>query len=199
MPTEAVTQVKDRLGRPMRDLRISVTDRCNFRCPYCMPAEIFGKGYAFLPRHDILTFEEILRVVRVAAGHGVTKVRLTGGEPLMCREIEGLVAMVAAVDGVDDVAMTTNGATLAGKAQALKNAGLTRITVSLDSLDEHIFEAMNGVGAPLARVLEGIDAARAAGLVPIKLNAVVKRDVNDAGILDLARFGREGGVVGRFM
>src|ERR1700682_1387569 len=199
MPMDTLTVVKDRLGRPLRDLRISVTDRCNFRCPYCMPATVFGKDYGFLPRDQILTFEEIVRVVRIAAAHGVTKVRLTGGEPLVRRQIERRVAMVAAVDGVDDIAMTTNGATLAGKAQALKNAGLTRITVSLDSLDEHIFEAMNGVGAPLARVLEGIDAARAAGLVPIKLNAVVKRDVNDAGILDLARFGREGRFVVRFI
>src|ERR1700736_6189642 len=183
MTTSALVQVRDRLGRPMRDLRISVTDRCNFRCPYCMPAEVFGKNYGFLLRHEILTFEEIVRVVRIAAAHGVTKVRLTGGEPLVRRQVERLVAMVAAVDGVDDIAMTTNGATLAGKAQALKNAGLTRITVSLDSLDKQVFEAMNGVGAPLARVLEGIDAACAAGLAPIKLNAVVKRGVNDAGIL----------------
>src|SRR6202171_4502920 len=199
MPTNAGAQVKDQLGRSLRDLRISVTDRCNFRCPYCMPAEVFGKDYAFLPRDAILTFEEIARVVRVAAAHGVTKVRLTGGEPLVRREIKRLVAMVATVNGVEDIAMTTNGATLAGKAQALKDAGLTRITVSLDSLDDQVFEAMNGVGAPLARVLEGIDAASAAGLLPIKLNAVVKRGLNDAGILDLARFARERGFVLRFI
>jgi cyclic pyranopterin phosphate synthase len=199
MPTSAVGQVKDRLGRPLRDLRISVTDRCNFRCPYCMPAEVFGNDYAFLPRGDILTFEEIVRVVRVAAAHGVTKVRLTGGEPLVRRDIERLVAMAAAVGGVDDIAMTTNGATLAGKAQALKDAGLTRITVSLDSLDEKVFEAMNGVGAPLVRVLDGLAAASAAGLSPIKLNTVVKRGLNEAGILDLARFGRERGFVVRFI
>jgi cyclic pyranopterin phosphate synthase len=199
MATGAVVEVKDRLGRPLRDLRISVTDRCNFRCPYCMPAEVFGKDYAFLPREDILTFEEIVRVVRVAAAHGVTKVRLTGGEPLVRRDIERLVAMAAAIGGVDDIAMTTNGATLAGKAQALKDAGLTRITVSLDSLDEKVFEAMNGVGAPLARVLDGLAAARAAGLAPIKLNTVVKRGLNEAGILDLARFGRERGFVVRFI
>jgi cyclic pyranopterin phosphate synthase len=199
MATGAVGQVTDRLGRPLRDLRISVTDRCNFRCPYCMPAEVFGKDYAFLPRGDILTFEEIVRVVRVAAAHGVTKVRLTGGEPLVRRDIERLVAMAAAVGGVDDIAMTTNGATLAGKAQALKDAGLTRITVSLDSLDEKVFEAMNGVGAPLVRVLDGLAAADAAGLAPIKLNTVVKRGLNEAGILDLARFGRERGFVVRFI
>ena len=199
MPTDAVAQLKDRLGRPLRDLRISVTDRCNFRCPYCMPAEVFGKEYAFLPRDQILTYEEIVRVVRVAAAHGMTKVRLTGGEPLVRHEIERLVAMVAAVDGVDDIAMTTNGATLAGKAQALKDAGLTRVTVSLDSVDGQVFEAMNGVGASLARVLDGIDAARAAGLAPIKLNAVIQRGLNDGGILDLARFGRERGFVMRFI
>jgi GTP 3',8-cyclase len=199
MATGAPVAVKDRLGRPLRDLRISVTDRCNFRCPYCMPAEVFGKEYAFLPRRDILTFEEIVRFVRVAAGHGVTKVRLTGGEPTVRRDIERLVAMVAAVNGVDDIAMTTNGALLAGKAQSLKDAGLTRITVSLDSLDDRVFEAMNGVGAPLARVLDGIDAAAAAGLAPIKLNAVVKRGLNDDGIVDLARFGRERGFVVRYI
>jgi len=199
MPTDADEQVKDRLGRPLRDLRISVTDRCNFRCSYCMPAEVFGKEYAFLPRDEILTFEEIARFVGIAAARGVTKVRLPGGEPLVRRDIERLVAMVAAVGGVDDIAMTTNGAALATKAQALKDAGLNRITVSLDSLDDQVFEAMNGVGAPLARVLDGIDAAGAAGLAPIKLNAVVKRGLNDAGILDLARFGRERGFVVRFI
>jgi cyclic pyranopterin phosphate synthase len=164
-----------------------------------MPAEVFGKEYAFLPRDQILTFEEIVRVVRVAAAHGVTKVRLTGGEPLVRHEIEFLVAMLAAVDGVEDIAMTTNGAALAGKAQALKDAGLTRVTVSLDSLEGQVFEAMNGVGASLARVLDGIDAARAAGLAPIKLNAVLQRGLNDGGILDLARFGRERGFVMRFI
>jgi GTP 3',8-cyclase len=199
MATGAPVVVKDRLGRPLRDLRISVTDRCNFRCPYCMPAEVFGKEYAFLPRDAILTFEEIVRFVRVAAAHGVTKVRLTGGEPTVRRALERLVAMVAAVNGVDDIAMTTNGALLAGKAQALKDAGLTRITVSLDSLDDQVFEAMNGIGSPLARVLDGIDAADAAGLAPIKLNAVVKRGLNDSGIVDLARFGRERGFVVRFI
>jgi cyclic pyranopterin phosphate synthase len=199
MQSDAVAQLKDRLGRPLRDLRISVTDRCNFRCPYCMPAEVFGKEYAFLPRDQILTYEEIVRVVRVAAAHGVTKVRLTGGEPLVRNEIERLVAMVAAVEGVDDIAMTTNGATLARKAQVLKDAGLNRVTVSLDSLDGQVFEAMNGVGASLARVLDGIDAARAAGLAPIKLNAVLQRGFNDGGILDLARFGRDRGFVMRFI
>ena len=189
----------DRLGRPLRDLRISVTDRCNFRCPYCMPGEVFGKDYVFLPRGEILTFEEITRAVRVAARLGVTKVRLTGGEPLVRREIERLVAMITKVDGIRVVALTTNGAALAAKAQALRDAGLSRITVSLDSLDETVFQAMNGVGVPLARVLDGIGAAREAGFSPIKLNVVVKRGVNDDGLLDLARFGRQYGHVVRFI
>jgi GTP 3',8-cyclase len=188
----------DRLGRPLRDLRISVTDRCNFRCPYCMPADVFGRGYAFLPRSEILTFEEITRVVRIAAGLGVTKIRLTGGEPLLRRHIELLVAMLADVDGID-IALTTNGAGLAHKAATLREAGLGRITVSLDSLDEKVFATMNGVGFPLERVLEGIGAARHAGFSPIKLNAVVKRGRNDGGLLDLARFGREHGHIVRYI
>jgi cyclic pyranopterin phosphate synthase len=189
---------RDRLGRPLRDLRISVTDRCNFRCPYCMPADVFGREHAFLPRSEILTFEEITRVVRIAAGLGVTKIRLTGGEPLLRRHIERLVAMIAQVDGIE-VALTTNGAALAHQAAALREAGLNRITVSLDSLDEKVFEAMNGVGFPLTRVLEGIAAAKHAGLSPIKLNTVVKRGLNDHGLLDLARFGREHGYTVRFI
>ncbi len=199
MATDAAEQLKDRLGRPLRDLRISVTDRCNFRCHYCMPAEVFGKDYAFLPRKEILTFEEIARFVRVAAAHGVTKVRLTGGEPLVRREVERLVAIIAEIDGIKDIALTTNGAALAGKAQALRDAGLSRITVSLDSLDEAVFRDMNGVGMPLGRVLDGIEAARAAGLQPIKLNTVVRRGVNDGGTLDLARFGRKHRFVVRFI
>ena len=192
-------QLNDRFGRHLRDLRISVTDRCNFRCPYCMPAEVFGKDYRFLPRNEILTFEEIARVVRVAAEHGVTKVRLTGGEPLVRQDVERLVAMVSGVKGVDDIALTTNGSALAGKAQALRDAGLTRVTVSLDSVDARVFEAMSGVGAPLGRVLEGLDAAARVGFAPIKVNAVVKRGVNEDGVLDLARFGRERGFVMRFI
>ena len=188
----------DRLGRPLRDLRISVTDRCNFRCPYCMPGEVFGRDYAFLPQSEVLTFEEIARVVRIAAGLGVTKVRLTGGEPLLRRQIERLVAMIAEVDGIE-IALTTNGAALAQKARALHEAGLGRITVSLDSLNEDVFQAMNGVGFPLERVLEGIGAAAAAGFNPIKLNVVVKRGLNDGGLLDLARFGRENGHIVRYI
>jgi GTP 3',8-cyclase len=189
---------RDRLGRPLRDLRISVTDRCNFRCPYCMPADVFGREYAFLPRSEILTFEEIARVVRIAAGLGVSKVRLTGGEPLLRRHIERLVAMIAEVDGID-MALTTNGAALARKAPALREAGLSRITVSLDSLDETVFQAMNGVGFPLQHVLEGIGAAKDAGFSPIKLNAVIRRGLNDGGLLDLARFGRDHGHVVRYI
>jgi cyclic pyranopterin phosphate synthase len=189
----------DRLGRPLRDLRISVTDRCNFRCPYCMPAEVFGKDHTFLEHDQILTFEEIARVVRVAAAHGVTKVRLTGGEPLLRREIERLVAMITAIDGIDDIALTTNGLALAARAQALADAGLGRVTVSLDSLDPDVFRVMNGVGVSIERVLSGIVAARAVGLQPVKLNTVVRRGVNDGGIVDLARFGREHGHTVRFI
>ena len=189
----------DRLGRKLRDLRVSVTDRCNFRCPYCMPKEVFGRSHAFLPRAEILSFEEVTRVVRAAASLGVTKVRLTGGEPLLRRDLEVLVAMLAEVDGVTDLALTTNGALLAGKASRLRAAGLTRVTVSLDSLDEAVFAAMNDVGVPLGRVLDGIAAALDAGLWPVKLNTVVKRGVNDDGIVELARFARERGLVARFI
>jgi cyclic pyranopterin phosphate synthase len=191
--------VADRLGRHLRDLRVSVTDRCNFRCPYCMPRELFGPDHAFLPRAEILSFEEIERVVRAAAALGVTKVRLTGGEPLLRRDLERLVAMLAAVDGIDDLALTTNGSLLAGKARTLRAAGLSRVTVSLDSLDEAVAAAMNDARVPLRRVLDGIDAAVAAGFHAVKLNTVVKRGVNDHGLVDLARFARANGVVVRFI
>jgi GTP 3',8-cyclase len=191
--------VTDRLGRHLRDLRVSVTDRCNFRCPYCMPRELFGPGHAFLPRAEILSFEEIERVVRAATSVGVTKVRLTGGEPLLRRDLERLVAMLAAVEGIDDLALTTNGSLLAGKAATLRVAGLSRVTVSLDSIDEAVSAAMNDVGVPLRRVLDGIDAARAAGFHPIKLNTVVKRGVNDHGLVDLVRYARERGLIVRFI
>jgi GTP 3',8-cyclase len=196
---EPSSGVGDRLGRPLRDLRVSVTDRCNFRCPYCMPKEIFGRDHAFLPRAEILSFEEITRVVGAAATLGVTKVRLTGGEPLVRRDLERLVAMLAAVEGISDLALTTNGTLLAAKARALHEAGLQRVTVSLDSLDEEVFRAMNDMGVPLARVLEGIAAARKAGFSPVKLNTVVKRGVNDHGRVELARFARANGVVVRFI
>jgi cyclic pyranopterin phosphate synthase len=189
----------DRLGRGLRDLRISVTDRCTFRCPYCMPKEIFGHSYTFLPRAEILSFEEITRVVGAAASLGVTKVRLTGGEPLLRRDLEVLVAMLSEVDGITDLALTTNGALLAGKANGLRAAGLARVTVSLDSLDEAVFAAMNDVGVPLGRVLDGIAAAVDAGIWPVKLNTVVKRGVNDDGLVELARFAREHGLIARFI
>jgi GTP 3',8-cyclase len=189
----------DRLGRRLRDLRVSVTDRCNFRCPYCMPKEVFGRSYTFLPRAEILSFEELTRVVAAAASLGVTKVRLTGGEPLLRRDLEVLVAMLAGVDGITDLALTTNGALLAGKAHRLRAAGLARVTVSLDSVDEAVFAAMNDVGVPLGRVLDGIAAAVDAGFRPVKLNTVVKRGVNDDGLVELARFARERGLVARFI
>lgn len=191
--------ITDTLNRPLRDLRISVTDRCNFRCTYCMPAEIYGEGYKFLPRADLLTFEEITRIARMLVRLGVTKLRLTGGEPLVRQEIEQLVGMLAQIDGVDDIAMTTNAYFLPQKAQALKDAGLRRVTVSLDTLDDDIFQQMNGRRASVQRVLEGIDAAEKAGLTPIKINAVVQRGVNDHTIADLARYARERGWIVRFI
>lgn len=191
--------ITDTLNRPLRDLRISVTDRCNFRCTYCMPAEIYGEGYKFLPRADLLTFEEITRIARMLVRLGVTKLRLTGGEPLVRQEIEQLVGMLAQIDGVDDIAMTTNAYFLPQKAQALKDAGLRRVTVSLDTLDDDIFQQMNGRRASVRRVLDGIDAAEKAGLTPIKINAVVQRGVNDHTIADLARYARERGWIVRFI
>jgi GTP 3',8-cyclase len=191
--------VTDTLGRPLRDLRISVTDRCNFRCTYCMPREVFGKGYEFLPREQLLSFEEIERVVALAARLGVHKVRLTGGEPLLRRRIEDLVARIAAVDGIDDLALTTNGSMLARKAMALRAAGLHRVTVSLDSIDDTVFRLMSDVDFPVARVLEAIDAAAAAGLTPVKVNAVVQRGVNDHQVVELARAFRGTGHVMRFI
>ena len=180
----------DRYDRPMRDLRISVTDRCNFRCVYCMPKTIFGRDYAFLDREELLSFEEIERIARVAAAHGVRKLRLTGGEPLLRRGIEDLIARLAAIRTPDgerlEIALTTNGSALTLKAQALKDAGLDRLTVSIDSLDDELFRRMNDVNFPVARVLDGIDAAHAAGLGPIKLNMVVKRGLNDGEIEAMA-------------
>jgi cyclic pyranopterin phosphate synthase len=188
----------DTLGRPLRDLRVSVTDRCNFRCTYCMPRDVFGRDYEFLRRDQLLTFEEIDRIVRVFARHGVEKVRLTGGEPLLRRDLERLVALLAAVPGLD-LTLTTNGALLPQKAQALRDAGLGRVTVSLDSLDDEVFRTMNDVDFPVARVLEGIQAAQDAGLTPVKVNTVVKRGVNDGSVLDLARHFRGSGTILRFI
>jgi cyclic pyranopterin phosphate synthase len=189
----------DKLDRPLRDLRISVTDRCNFRCPYCMPAEIYGERYEFLPKDSLLTFEEIARLARIMVGLGVGKVRLTGGEPLVRQEIGTLVEMLSEIDGVKDLAMTTNAYLLAQMAQRLKDAGLRRITVSLDSLDPDVFKHMNGRGFDTRRVLEGIEAADRAGLTPIKINSVVQRGVNEHTIVDLARFARERGYLVRFI
>src|SRR5579859_5594427 len=191
--------VTDTFHRPLRDLRISVTDRCNFRCTYCMPKEVFGRDFQFLPSNQLLTFEEIARLAHIFVAHGVEKIRLTGGEPLVRRDVEQLVAMLSGIDGLKDLTLTTNGSLLVKKAQALKDAGLRRITVSLDSLDDEVFKSMNDVGFSVARVLEGIEAARAAGLAPIKINMVVKRGVNDHSIVDMARHFHGSGCVLRFI
>ena len=192
----------DRLGRPLETLRISITDRCNFRCVYCMPKEVFGRDYAFLERRELLTFEELARVVGIFAGLGVRTVRITGGEPLVRRNVEHLVELLTAVERPDgdklELALTTNGSVLAQKAEALAAAGLGRVTVSLDSLDDAAFRAMNDVDFPVQRVLEGIDAAAAAGL-PVKINAVVKRGANDGDVLRLAEHFRGSGHVLRFI
>ncbi|MHB8619981.1 MAG: GTP 3',8-cyclase MoaA, partial [Chloroflexota bacterium] len=191
----------DRLNRPLRDLRVSVTDRCNFRCTYCMPREVFGKDFQFVPPRLLLSFEEVARLARIFVGRGVEKIRVTGGEPLVRRDLERLVAMLAPLEaeGLRDLTLTTNGSLLARKAQALKDAGLRRVTVSLDSLDDAVFKAMNDVDFPVARVLDGIDAARAVGLSPIKVNMVVKRGVNDGSVLDMARYFHGTGCVLRFI
>jgi cyclic pyranopterin phosphate synthase len=185
----------DTLGRRLHDLRISVTDRCNFRCVYCMPREAFGRDHLFLPRSELLTFEEIERSARAFAALGVEKLRLTGGEPLLRRDLEVLVAKLAGVPGIRDLALTTNGTVLAQKARALKDAGLTRVTVSLDALDDATFRAMNDVDFPVARVLEAIEAAADAGLAPVKVNMVVRRGINEQEVLPLARWCRERGHV----
>ncbi|MFZ5568242.1 MAG: GTP 3',8-cyclase MoaA [Pseudomonadota bacterium] len=195
--------IADRLGRPLRDLRISVTDRCNFRCSYCMPKEIFDKDYAYLPHSALLSFEEITRVARLFAAHGVRKIRLTGGEPLLRKNIEILIEQLAALRTVDgdplDLTLTTNGSLLARKARALKDAGLQRVTVSLDGLDDAVFRRMNDVDFPVQDVLEGIAAAREAGLGPVKINMVVKRGTNEHEILPMARHFRGTGMVLRFI
>jgi cyclic pyranopterin phosphate synthase len=186
----------DRLGRPLRDLRISVTDRCNFRCVYCMPKEVYGRDHKFLERRELLSFEEITRVARTFVSAGVKKIRITGGEPLVRRDLERLIGMLAELDV--DLTLTTNGSLLPQKAQALADAGLRRITVSLDSLDDAIFRALNDVDFSVERVLDGIDAAAAAGL-PVKVNAVIKRGVNDDQVVPLAGFFRERGHTLRFI
>ncbi len=193
----------DILGRPLRDLRISVTDRCNFRCSYCMPKEVFDKDYQYLPQSALLSFEEIVQVAREFVGLGVQKIRLTGGEPLLRKNLELLVAQLGALRTLEgqalDMTLTTNGALLARKAQALRDAGLQRVTVSLDGLDDRIFRQMNDVDFPVSEVLKGIEAAQAAGLGPIKVNMVVKRGTNDHEILPMARHFRGTGIVLRFI
>ena len=195
--------LSDTLGRPLRDLRISVTDRCNFRCNYCMPREVFDKDYAFLPQSSLLSFEEITRLAKIFVAHGVEKIRLTGGEPLQRKHLEVLIEMLARLQTPAgkalDITLTTNGSLLAKKAQSLKDAGLQRVTVSLDALDDGIFRRMNDADFPVADVLEGIEVARQVGLAPVKVNMVVKRGTNDAEILPMARHFRNSGVVLRFI
>jgi cyclic pyranopterin phosphate synthase len=190
--------VEDTRGRPLHDLRISVTDRCNFRCIYCMPKDVFGHDHVFLPQAELLTFEEITRVARLFVAMGVRKIRLTGGEPLLRRHLEKLVGMLRGLGDID-LTLTTNGALLARKARALRDAGLTRVTVSLDSLDDATFRAMNDVDFPVGKVLEGIDAAAAVGLGPIKINMVVKRGVNEHAIVPMARHFRHSGHIVRYI
>ncbi|MCB9450288.1 MAG: GTP 3',8-cyclase MoaA [Anaerolineaceae bacterium] len=191
--------LRDPFNRPLRDLRISVTDRCNFRCTYCMPAAIYGESYQFLPKSQVLTFEEITRLAGIITRLGAVKIRLTGGEPLMREQVETLVSMLAALDGVDDLTLTTNGYLLPKKAQALKDAGLQRVTVSLDSLDEAVFRQMNGNRAGVQAVLKGIEAAEQVGFDPIKINAVVQRGVNDHTLVEMARYFKERGHTLRFI
>jgi GTP 3',8-cyclase len=194
-PSGAVADVR---GRHLRDLRVSVTDRCNFRCVYCMPKDVFGRDYPFLPHGDLLSFEEIVRLARLFKAHGVQKIRLTGGEPLLRKRIERLIEMLSGIGGLD-LTLTTNGALLAQKARELEAAGLDRVTVSLDALDDGIFRAMNDMDFPVAKVLAGIDAAAEAGLAPIKINMVVKRGMNEHEILPMARRFKGSGHILRFI
>ncbi len=191
--------VRDVFGRLLQDLRISVTDRCNFRCTYCMPKELFGERYEFLPRSEILSFEEIERLSRIFAGLGVTKLRITGGEPLLRADLPELVRMLAAIEGIQDLSLTTNGYLLPQQAQTLSDAGLRRVTISLDSLDDHVFGEMNGRGFRVDRVLEAIKAAEDAGLTPVKINSVVQRGVNDHAMVEMAEHFRASGNILRFI
>ena len=191
--------IADLFGRPLRDLRISVTDRCNFRCPYCMPAEIFGEAYEFLPKDEILTFEEISRLASLFVSAGVNKLRITGGEPLLRVDLPKLIAQLDAIPGADDITLTTNGYLLAQQATQLAESGLNRITVSLDSLDDDVFKRMNGRGFGTRRVLDGIARASDAGLNPVKINAVVQKGVNDHTLVDLARHFKGTGHIVRFI
>ena len=189
----------DTLQRPIRDLRISVTDKCNFRCPYCMPAEIFGEKYEFLPKAEILTFEEITRLARIFVELGVTKIRVTGGEPLLRRDLETLIAKLSQISGVQDLTLTTNGYLLADKAQSLKDAGLHRLTVSLDAIDDQTFNRMSGRTHGSERVLKGIRAAEKAGFQATKINAVVQKNINDHLVIDLAQHFHNTGHILRFI
>jgi len=189
----------DTLNRPLHDLRISVTDRCNFRCTYCMPKEVFGRDYQFLARGELLSFEEITRLARVFVQHGVEKVRLTGGEPTLRRDLPKLIEMLSRIDGLKDLTLTTNGSRLVEMAQSLRAAGLSRITVSLDSLDDTVFRAMNDVDFSVSRVLDGIDAASKAGLSPVKVNMVVKKGVNEHTVVAFARQFKGSGHIVRFI
>ncbi len=191
--------IHDTLGRPLRDLRISVTDRCNFRCTYCMPREVFGPDYQFLDRQELLSYEEIARLARIFARLGVEKIRVTGGEPLIRKDVERMISLISNINGISDITLTTNGSLLRRKAKGLAEAGLRRVTVSLDSLDDNVFSEMNDSGVPVATVLEGIDAAAAAGLSPIKVNAVIQRGVNDQTMVDLARHFHGTGHILRFI
>lgn len=193
-------QTTDTLDRPIRDLRVSVTDRCNFRCIYCMPREIFGPGHKFVPRNDLLKLEEIARITRLFAGHGVRKVRITGGEPMIRRNLERLIEMLRDIDGITDISMTTNASMLTLKrAQSLRAAGLSRINISLDAIDEQTFQRINDVDFPVAKVLEGIDNAHAAGFDAVKVNAVIRRGYNEHSILPLAQHFHGTGTVLRFI
>jgi cyclic pyranopterin phosphate synthase len=194
-----MNQPVDTFNRPVRDLRISVTDRCNFRCTYCMPKEIFGPEYQFLTRAEKLSYEEIARVAAIFVGRGVNKLRLTGGEPLLRREVEKLVEMLAKIPGVEDLTLTTNASLLARKAEALRDAGLNRVTVSLDAVDDNTFKRMNDADFPVASVLDGISVASEVGLGPIKINAVIQRGVNEHAVVDLARQFRGSGHIVRFI
>ncbi len=191
--------VVDSLGRPLGDLRISVTDRCNFRCPYCMPISLYGDNYKFLPPESQLSFDEIYRLAKIFASLGVTKLRITGGEPLLRQGIEKLISSLATIDGITDLTLTTNGYLLKEKAKNLKEAGLKRITVSLDSLEDEVFQQMNGLKIPISRILEGIQAAEDAGFSTIKINAVVQKGINDHGLVELARRFKGTGHIIRFI
>ena len=199
-PTEGTREIRDRLARPLHDLRISITDRCNFRCTYCMPKEQFGAGYRFMHRSDLLSFEEIARLAGLFAGHGVRKIRLTGGEPLLRQGLEDLVRMLSAVEGITDLTLTTNGSLLTSeRARALRESGLARLTVSLDAIDDTVFSSMNDMGFPVGPVLQAIEHAGGAGLSPVKINMVVKRGVNDHEVVPMAERFRGTGHIVRFI